>query len=264
MQEPEESESSSGIALNDVLIWVLVPALSYLAGALFQAGYNSYFGLPDELANGDPVAIFHASRLYLGLIAYHFSFAIAIPLLFLLYLAILPREFYRAHTAIVLALAAAALVVSFSIRPYVWAIACTLVVVTLRAAPLLPPRLRLGASPSEPTAGGAHPIAVKTLAIVAFLYATFYSAGQQAARFQTEYFITDGKPRYVMLTIDDKGVVAAELLDARCKPAGALPPRLSGYHFARQFKVLSLGDSDAPSFHTYETDGLAPATSCSG
>jgi hypothetical protein len=96
------SSSGGGIVLNDVLIWVLVPVLTYLAGALFQAGYNHYFGLPDVIVSADPVATFHASRRYLDLITHHFSPATAIPLAFLVYLAVLPGAFYRQHAIVVL------------------------------------------------------------------------------------------------------------------------------------------------------------------
>jgi len=54
-------------------------------------------GLPDVLAGTDPVATFHASRRYLELIGNHFNPGIAIPLVFLVYLTVLPGAFYRQH-----------------------------------------------------------------------------------------------------------------------------------------------------------------------
>jgi len=49
------------------------------------------------LAGTDPVATFHASRRYLELIGNHFNPGIAIPLVFLVYLTVLPGAFYRQH-----------------------------------------------------------------------------------------------------------------------------------------------------------------------
>src|ERR1700730_5408921 len=144
MNRPHGTESTSGggIVPNDVLIWVLVPVLSYLAGALFQAGYNSYFGLPDVIVSADPVATFHASRRYVDLIAHHFSVPTAIPLAFLAYLTVLPGAFYRLHAIVVLALASTALFVSFSIRPMAWALLASVVLVALQVLPAVKRRLR--------------------------------------------------------------------------------------------------------------------------
>jgi hypothetical protein len=251
--------------LNDVLIWVLVPVLSYLAGALFQAGYNHYFGLPDVIVSADPVATFHASRRYLDLIAHHFSSAIAIPLAFLVYLAVLPGAFYRQHAIVVLTLAAAALFISFSIRPFAWAPACGAVLVIIQVLPALERRLRAGApagKPRIPQLIATSPTAVKTLAIVAFFYATLFSAGYESARFETQFFVTDRDTRYVMLAINDKDAIAAELLDAHCKRVRSIPSTFEGYHFDEHIKVFTLGDSDTPPFRLYETDGLTSSKSC--
>jgi len=254
-----------GIALNDILIWVLIPALSYLAGALFQAGYNHYFRLPDALVSADPVAIFHASRSYIDLIVQHFSIAIGIPLAFLLYLTILPGTFYRYHAALVLALAAGALVASFGIRPFAWALACAAVLVTIQVFPIVERWLRPNAPALEsriPHLIATSPVAVKSLAIVTFFYATLFSAGYESARFETQFFVTDHGPRYVILAIDDKDAISAELLDSKCKPVKSVPPTLVGYHFDEHIKVFTLGDSDAPSIRLQETDGLTSSKNC--
>jgi len=251
--------------LNDVLIWVLVPVLSYLAGALFQAGYNHYFGLPDVIVSSDPVATFHASRRYLDLIAHHFSVAIAIPLAFLVYLAVLPGAFYRQHAIVVLTLAAAALFVSFSIRPFAWAVACAAVLAAIQLIPLVKRRLRPDAPAGAsriPQLIATSPTAVKTLAIVSFFYATLFSAGHETARFETQFFVTDSGTRYVMLAINDKDAIAAELLDPKCKRVRSVPSTLEGYHFEEHIKVFTLGDTDTPPFRLYETDGLTSSKSC--
>jgi hypothetical protein len=259
-----DASDGAGFSLNDILIWVLVPVLSYLAGALFQAGYSHYFGLPDVLVSTDPVATFHASRRYLELIIYHFSYATAIPLAFLVYLALLSNAFYRNHAIVVMAMAAAALFVSFSIRPWVWALAAALALATIQLRPLLAQRLGRGAPPREPKPHlvVTSPVAVKTLVIVAFLYATLFAAGFESARYETEYFITDRDPRYVMLSVNDKDVVAAELLDPQCKRPHAVPPELRGYHFDRHIRVFTLGDTDTPPFRLYRTDGLTSSAAC--
>lgn len=259
------SSSGGGIALNDVLIWVLIPVLSYLAGALFQAGYNHYFGLPDVIVSADPVATFHASRRYLDLIANHFSAAIAIPLAFLVYLAALPGAFYRQHAIVVLALAAAALFVSFGIRPFAWALGCATFLVAIQVFPVVERRLRPGAplaKPRVPQLIATSPTAVKTLAIVAFFYATLFSGGYESARFETQFFVTDRDTRYVMLAINDKDAIAAELLDAKCKRVKSMPSTFEGYHFDEHIKVFTLGDSDTPPFRLYETHGLTSSRSC--
>ena len=266
MKSSAARRGSSGIALNDVLIWILIPALSYLAGALFQAGYNDYFGLPDELVSADPVAVFHASRRYLDLIVHHFSVAIAIPLVFVLGLTVLPSAFYRAHAVVVLALAGATLFISFGVRPFAWAIACTVILIAVQLFPIVRARLRPEApAPRLPRPLTTSPIAIKVLAIVTFFYATLFSAGRETARFETNFFVTDRTPRYVMLTINDKDVVAAELIDPSCKRIASMPrTTLHGYHFSQRFKVFALGDSDTPSFQVYETDGLTSSRTCEG
>jgi hypothetical protein len=245
--------------------WVLIPALSYLAGAFFQAGYNHYFGLPDVIVSADPVAIFHASRRYLDLIAHHFSLAIGIPLAFLVYLTVLPGAVYRLHAIVVLALASAALFASFSIRPFAWALVSAAVLVAIQLIPILERLVRPDATVREhriPHLITTSPIAVKTLAIVAFFYATLFSAGYESARFETQFFVTDRDTRYVMLAINDKNVIAAELLDARCRRATAVPSTLRGYHFDARIRVFTLGDSDTPSFQLHDTDGLTSSNDC--
>ena len=244
----------SGVAIGDVLIWVLIPALSYLAGALFQAGYNNYFGLPDEVLNSDPVATFHASRRYLDLIAHHFSPSIGITIAFLIYLAALPTGFYRAHAIVALVLAAGATFVSFSIRPFAWALASAAVLVAIQLSPL--------AARQRPQLVSTSPTAVKALVIVAFFYATLFSAGNESARFATDFFITGGSSRYVILALNDKDAIAAELLGPTCARVTALPSYLEGYHFDRDIKAFTLGDTDTPKFQLFETNGLTSSAAC--
>ena len=264
-RQQQDASNGAGFSLNDILIWVLVPVLSYLAGTLFQAGYNHYFGLPDVLVSTDPIATFHASRRYLDLVIYHFSYATAIPLAFLVYLALLPSVFYRNFAIAVMAMAGAALFVSFSIRPWAWALVAVLILATIQLWPLIVQRLHPGAPPREPAKPHlivTSPVAVKTLAIVAFFYATLFAAGFDSARYATEYFITDRDPRYVMLSVNDKDVVAAELLDPQCKRPRAVPQELRGYHFDRHIRVFTLGDTDTPPFRLYLTDGLTSSVAC--
>jgi hypothetical protein len=264
-QRGQQRQGGAAIVLNDVLIWVLVPALSYLAGALFQAGYNHYFDLPDEIVSADPVAIFHASRRYLDLVAHHFSVAIGIPLAFLIYLTALPANFYRRHAILVLVMASAALFVSFSIRPFVWALAGACILAAIQVIPILERRLRPNAPARRvqlPQLITTSPIAVKTLAIVAFFYATLFSAGYESARFEQDFFITDRGTRYVMLALNDKDAIAVQLLDPQCRRVTSVPPTLDGYHFDEHVKVYTLGDTDTPPFQLYHTDGLTRSTNC--
>ncbi len=253
-QRRQQAEGGGGIALNDVLIWVLIPALSYLAGALFQAGYNHYFDLPDALVSADPVAIFQAARRYLELIASHFSVAIAIPLAFLIYLTVLPSEFYRRHAILVLVMAAVALLISFSIRPFAWAIVAAAVLVAVQ---LVAPK-----NVHVRQLNVTSPVAVKTLAIVAFFYATLFSAGYESARYETLFFVTDHDPRYVMLALNDKDAIAAELLDAHCKRVTSVPSYMQDYHFDQHIRAFTLGDTDTPPFKLYASNGLKPAKAC--
>ena len=248
----DASPRGGGIVLNDLLIWVLVPVLSYLAGALFQAGYNHYFGLPDLFVSADPVATFDAVHRYLELITQHFGWAVALPLAFLAYLTALPAAFYRQHAAVVLALAGSALFVSFGIRPYVWALACTVVLIAIQFRP----------ASARPPLIVTNPLAVKSLAIVAFFYATLFSAGFETGRYETEFFVTDHDTRYVVLAIDDKDAIAAELLDPQCRPVKQLPDRLIGFHFDQHIKVFTLGDTDTPPIRLYDTDGLTSSAAC--
>jgi len=245
---PRRGTVDSGIVLNDVLIWVLVPALSYLAGALFQAGYNHYFGLPDELVSADPVAIFQASRRYQDLILHHFSIAVAVPLALVAYLLFLPSWFYRAYGAVVLAMAGVVLCLSFGVRPYVWGLAVGLTLVVLQ---FLPHTRRERLERTNPTA-------VKTLAIVAFLYATLFAAGYDSAAVEHDFFVSDHGERFVMLVMHDTVIIAAPLLDRDCKPVKVLPESLAGYHFDRRIKAFTLGDADTPAFRVYQTTGLTP------
>ena len=235
---------------------MLIPALSYLAGTLFQAGYNHYFGFPDEVVSTDPIATFHASRRYLDLVAHHFSPGIGIPLAFLVYVAALPATFYRAHAILVLSLTAVALFLSFSIHPFVWAAAATIALLLVQ---FLPFGKRGGIVPQLVD---TSPTAVKALAVVGFFYATLFSGGYASARYQTEFFITAGSSRYVVLTISDKVAIALELRDQHCGRVTALPQRLEGYHFDRHVKAFTLGDADTPQFQLYETDGLKPSSAC--
>jgi hypothetical protein len=158
-----------------------------------------------------------------------------------------------------------ALFVSFSIRPFAWAVACAAVLVVIQVIPVAKRRLRPDAPAKEsriPQLIATSPTAVKTLAIVAFFYATLFTVGFESARFETQFFVTDRDTRYVMLAINDKDAIAAELLDAKCKRVRSVPSTLEGYHFDEHVKVFTLGDSDTPPFRLYETDGLTSSKSC--
>jgi hypothetical protein len=182
---------------------------------------------------------------------YRLSRTRVLPLAFLIYLVVLPTAFYRQHAIVVLALAGAALFLSFSIRPFAWAIAFALVLVGIQLVPHRVPHLI-----------ETSPVAVKTLAVVAFFYATLFSAGYDSARFETQFFVTDRDTRYALVSINDKDAFAVELLDADCKPVRSLPAKLEGYHFERHIRAFTLGDTDTPTFRLYETDGLTPSKDC--
>ncbi|MBV8074588.1 MAG: hypothetical protein JO140_04085 [Candidatus Eremiobacteraeota bacterium] len=249
----EAQEDEGGISFGDLAIWILIPAAGYFGGALYQAGFAYYYGLPIEVLTTDTIAVFEAFQSYIDLLFNHFSWTFVVILGFIAYLGLLRKPFYQRWGMLILTLAIAAFLVSFSLRPIAWAIIGFVVVIALQLY-----SWRFPAARSSST----NPFAVKMASIAVFLFSSLFAVGYGSAAYQKQYYVTDGKTHFVVLAFQGTDMVVVPLVDPKCKNAKDLPDTLQGYYFGDDVKIYSLGDADTPEFHLYDTDGLRDSATC--
>ena len=257
----DEQEISGGLAAGDLAIWILIPAAGYLGGALYQAGYAYYFGVPVETLSTESIAIFQAIQSYIDLLLNHFTARMALPLLFILYLAMLPRQFFVRWQIGILIYAIFVFLVSFSIRPWAWSLLGILLLLAARIVPALLHAL-LHVPERSPVKSRINSGLLKAFSISLFLFSTLYAVGYASAYYQRQFYITDGEKRFVVLSFQSAQMLGVPLVDPKCRVAKELPDTLDGYFFGDDIKYWNLGDADTPEVHVFDTTGLRDANGC--